>query len=149
MSRLRVEKQAVPATFYLADGSSLEGHFFLAPFSPARRGPQTVEDLMVEPGWVLPFSAADGSFLLLGKHRVAAVAVPLRDHRPSGFWTPVPVRIRLSGPHEIEGGLLVEEGLGDRLSDFLKSSEAWLALETRDSLFWVSKDHLVSLRSSP
>ena len=149
MSRLRVEKQSVPATCYLADGSALEGRLFQSPCSPARAGPQTVEDLMVEPGWVLPFSAADGSFLLLGKPRVAAVAVPLRDHRPAGFWTPIPVCVRLTGPHEIAGGLLVEEGLGDRLSDFLKSSEAWLALETRDSLFWVSKDHLVSLRSSP
>lgn len=147
MSELRVKKEALSAILYLADGETLFGTLYLAPFSPAHSGSQTVEDLMAEAGSALPITSTEGSFLLVGKRAIAAIDVPLGTHRPAGFWSTVAVRVRLTGRHEIEGNLLVERGTGTRLSDFLNAPPSWLVVETGDTLVWIAKDHLVAMEA--
>jgi hypothetical protein len=142
---LQVEKQAAPASLYLADGTLLAGRLYLAPSSATGPGPQTVEELMAEPTRVLPFRTSEGGLLLVGKRVVAAVSVALDSNRPAGFWTPIPVSLRLAGPHRVEGNLVVEEGTGYRLSDFLNAAGPWIAVESGACLVWVSMDQVIAL----
>ena len=147
MSDFRVDKVEVPARLHLADGSIAGGILYLAPMSPGRLGAQTVEDLMEEPGRVLPFRHADGRFVLVGKASVAAVALPASLGRPPGFWSPVPVRVMLTGRHEVGGALLLEEGAGKRLSDALNAPQSWIPLENEADLIWLAKGHIVTLEA--
>lgn len=147
MSDLRIDKLEVPTLLCLADGSTIDGWLFLSPFSPGRLGPQTVEDLMEEADRVLPFRTHGGKFLLVGKRNIAAAAVPASTGRPPGFWTVAPVAVHVAGPHVLAGGLLIEEGGGQRLSDALNGPHTWIPLETEEHLVWFAKDHLVTLEA--
>ena len=145
MSRLRIDKEDVVATLYLSDGSTLHGSLFLSRFSATRAGPQGVDELLAESCHSLPFATAEGRFLLVGTPSVAAVEVSDSDRLPQGFWTRLPVNLRLAGHHHLHGALLAEEGKGGRISDAVNAPGAWLTLDAGGRLIWVSKAHLVTL----
>lgn len=147
MSDFKVDKVEVPARLHAADGSVIDGTLYLSPFSPGKLGPQTVAELMEEPGRVLPFRRGDGTFLLVGKASIAAVTLPVAEERPPGFWSAVPAAVVLSGPHSFEGAVLLEEGAGKRLSDALNAPQAWIPLERGQQLVWLSKEHLVTVET--
>lgn len=145
MSEYRVDKDDVGATLHLSDGSTLRGSLFLSPFSALRSGPQTVAELLSETGAALPFANADGTFLLVGAATIAAVALNDPGRSAPGFWSRVPVALRLAGGHAFRGDLLLEERAGNRLSDAVRGAEPWLTLEALHATVWVAKAHLLTL----
>ena len=145
MSELKVEKRAVDAQVLFTDGSQAEGCLFLAPFSRNHEGPQTIADLMLEAGQVLPFRKAGGAFVLLGTATVAAVRLKVDPPGEEGFLERVPVSIQLLGDHRVDGDFLAEQGAGDRLSSVLDSPDEWFRVERSSSCYWILKRHLVTL----
>lgn len=145
MHPYRVEKLAVGAALLLSDGTRLEGRLFLAPFSPNHSGPQTVADLMAEPGPTLPFQPSDGRFLLVGKSSVAAVRVTSAAEDEAGLLVRVPARLSLTGGHELSGALLGEAGAGERASDLLNAPGEGFELEGDGCTHWVAKCHMLTL----
>lgn len=145
MRQYRVDKDAVGATVYLSDGAALRGSLFLSPFSIRRAGRQSVAELLAETGAALPFANPEGKFLLLGTASIAAVELAEAGPADEGFWTRIPMKVRLVGGHVFGGALLLEEGAGPRVSDVVRTEDPWLALETPGTRLWVAKAHLLIL----
>lgn len=145
MNQYRVDKIDAGVTLHLSDGSALRGSVFVSPRSATHSGPQTVVELLTETRATLPFSNAQGTFLLVGMACVSAVSLNDPGHVGEGFWARIPVSLRLEGGHAFRGSLLLEEGAGNRLSDAVRSDDPWLTLEAPSSLVWVSKAHLLTL----
>ena len=144
---LIVEKHSSPANLFLSDGRVIEARLFLADFAQTHGGPQTVRDLIEEPGDALPAVDADGEFVLILKDAVSAASVVPTELDLEGYWHETPSVLRLVGGHRIDGQLLAEDGSGKRLSDVVNHADRWLRLRRPDELIWVRKSSLVTARS--
>lgn len=145
---LLVEKRSQPADVFLSDGRVIEALVFVAEFAQTHDGPQTVRDLIEEPGDVLPAVDSSGEFILIHKPAVSAMSVLPSDHDLEGFWSETPATVRLVGGHRIDGSLLIEHGSGERLSDAINNSDAWIRIRHSDNLIWVRVSALISARST-
>ncbi len=146
-SPLLVEKRSQPADVFLSDGRVIEALVFVADFAQTYEGPQTVRDLMDEPGEVLPAVDSAGDFILIHKPAVSAISVLPSDQDLRGFWHESPATLRLAGGHRIDGSLLVEDGSGERLSDVINNASDWIRILHSDHLVWIRLSALVSARS--
>ena len=146
-SPLLVEKRSQPADVFLSDGRVIEALVFVADFAQTYEGPQTVRDLMDEPGEVLPAVDSAGDFILIHKPAVSAISVLPSDQDLRGYWHESPATLRLAGGHRIDGSLLVEDGSGERLSDVINNASDWIRILHSDHLVWIRLSALVSARS--
>ncbi|HSR45743.1 MAG TPA: hypothetical protein VLT15_11030 [Acidimicrobiia bacterium] len=146
-SPLLVEKRSQPADVFLSDGRVIEALVFVADVAQTYEGPQTVRDLMDEPGEVLPAVDSAGDFILIHKPAVSAISVLPSDQDLRGFWHESPATLRLAGGHRIDGSLLVEDGSGERLSDVINNASDWIRILHSDHLVWIRLSALVSARS--
>ena len=94
-SPLLVEKRSQPADVFLSDGRVIEALVFVADVAQTYEGPQTVRDLMDEPGEVLPAVDSGGDFILIHKPAVSAISVLPSDQDLRGFWHESPATLRL------------------------------------------------------
>lgn len=145
--QLLVEKRSHPADVFLADGRVIEAVVFVSEYAQSHGGPQTVKDLIDEPGHVVPALDAGGEFVLIHKDAISAIAVAPSDQDLDGYWHETPVTLRLSGGHRIDGSLLVEDGSGERLSDAINHARDWIRVRSANSLVWVRVATLVSART--
>lgn len=145
--RLLVEKRSHPADVFLTDGRVIEALVFVSEYAQTHDGPQTVRDLIDEPGHVVPAVDADGEFVLIHKEAISAVSVSPSDQDLNGYWHETPATLRLVGGHRVDGALLVEDGSGDRLSDAFNHAGDWIRVRSSGSLLWVRVAALVSART--
>jgi hypothetical protein len=145
--RLLIEKRSHPADVFLADGRVIEALVFVSEYAQTHDGPQTVRDLIDEPGQVVPAVDADGEFVLIHKDAISAISVSPSDQDLHGYWSETPATLRLVGGHRLDGALLVEDGSGDRLSDAINHAGDWIRVRSSDSLLWVRVAALVSART--
>ncbi len=145
MNPYLVEKRAVEVRLALVDGSTLQGRLWMAFLSPNRLGPQTVADLAIEPGTVLPFRRTDGRFLLVGKASVSSITTQVEERKPEELVARIPASVVLAGGHSLKGYLLAERGAGERASDLLNTPDEWICIEETGSLHWLAKRHIVTV----
>ena len=145
--RFLIEKHSQSARLLLTDGRTLEVQLYLADFAQTHGGPQTVRDLIDEPGTVLPAVDADNEFVLFHKAAVSGVAVSPSELDLKGYWHEIPATLRLTGAHRLDGTLLVEDGSGERLSDVINHAGDWLRMRQSDQLIWIRMAALVTARS--
>ncbi len=150
MGVLKVDKVEITATLLLADGETPRmGKIFLLPISANYFGAQTVGELMVEDTKVLPFVDDNDGFMMVGKNAVSAVGAALdKEHKEGEGWyySETKVTLQLNGGHLLTGSFLVEDGLGRRPADAINAPGNWFLLLVEKTLYWVSKDHLITLK---
>lgn len=145
MEALHVKKQPLPATLYLINGSVDPGTIFLSHQSAHRSGPQTVGELLVDKTeHMLPFRLRGERFQLIGKRTIAAIRA-VAGASPVGFYTKAHATLETVGGHRFDGELLIEEGLGSRVSDAIRAE--WIRLETQSGLVWCQTQHLVRVET--
>lgn len=144
---LLIEKQSHPADVFLSDGRVIEAIVFMAEYAQTHGGPQTVRDLIDEPGHVVPAVDTSGEFILIHKPAVSAVSVSPSEVDLQGYWHETPATLRLAGGHRIDGSLLVDDGSGERLSDVINHARDWLRVLHAGNLIWVRLANLISARS--
>jgi hypothetical protein len=145
--RLLVEKRSHPADVFLSDGRVIEALVFVSDFAQTHGGPQTVRDLIDEPGQVVPAVDSSGEFVLIHKQAVSAVSVSPSEPDLDGYWHETPATLRLVGGHRVDGALLVEDGSGERLSDAINHAGNWIRVRSSGNLLWVRVAALVSART--
>lgn len=145
MDELKVKKQPLPVTMYLADGTVESGTLFLSTTSPSHSGAATIQDLMDEPSQLLPFNLRAERFQLVGKRNISAIRA-ISGPKPAGFFERVDATIKLIGSHTFNGHLLVEGGRGERISDAIMEDE-WLRMETQGGFVWAQRRQLLKLET--
>ena len=154
ISAFRVQKAKTDGTLQLSNGASVHGSFFVAGSSATHAGPERVKDVLnAEPGF-FPFEvpAKDGlkrTILYNREHVVFAELAGNYEARLEPGYDVAPSRavsMLFSSGTRLHGVVRVYRPQGsDRLSDFARSSEQFLYLETPDATYLVNVRHLIEL----
>ena len=154
ISAFRVQKAKTDGTLQLSNGSSVHGSFFVAGSSATHAGPERVKDVLnAEPGF-FPFEvpakdALKQTILYNREHVVFAALAGNYEARLEPGYDVAPSRavsLLFSSGTRLHGVVRVYRPQGsDRLSDFARSSEQFLYLETPDATYLVNVRHLIEL----
>lgn len=146
MNELRVEKEDVHVSLYMANSNVLRGWVFLSAFAPLHDGYQTIKDLMMEKEPMFPLRDKAGRFALVGRTGVNAVEVDKRRIQRTAATAEIPVQLELLGGHRFSGSFLIEHGTGNRVSDVLNGADPWIRVDTGVSQVWVRRDAVLVAR---
>jgi len=154
ISAFRVQKAKTNGTLQLSNGSSVQGSFFVAGSSAMHAGPERVKDVLnAEPGF-FPFEvlAAGASSQTILYNREHVVFVELTGNYEAMLepgYQVAPSRaaeMLLSSGTRLHGVVRIYRPQGsDRLSDFARSSDQFLYLETPAATYLVNARHLIAL----
>ncbi len=144
MESLRVKKQPLPVTLYLVDGTVESGTVFMPATSSRHTGSSTIAELMDESDHLLRFKLQGDRFQLVGKAGIAAIKSVAAPHA-EGFYEKTAAYVKVMGGHTFDGSLLVEAGVGGRISDGIV--ESWLQMETGGGVAWIQRDHILVLET--
>ena len=154
-SAYRIDKQRAAATLALADGTSVQGWFFLA----ATRGiysPERIKDLLNSESGFFPFELGDRGIrrtTLYNRDHVLYVRLAADDEphqEPAyGVATRRAVSMLLKGGRRLHGVVRVycPEGR-DRLSDYTRSAEVFRYLEAPDGTLVVNTRHVIEIEET-
>lgn len=153
MSEFRVAKGKADALLTLADGSTVRGCFFVAAASATGKVPECVKDLLASEAGFFPFAVGDaGAERTLLYNRAHVVMVELSGHdeprRDPGYEvaTRRSVSLLLSNGTRVHGSVRIDRPAGrDRLSDFVRSNEAFRYVEIPGATLIVNVAHVIEL----
>jgi hypothetical protein len=158
MSEFRVEKRRARAELTLSSGPTVQGCFFLAGSSAGHSGPERVADLLNGETGFFPFELdGDSGDVALDTplyNRSHVVVVRLLEQtteakRDPGYdvATERRVRILMSSGTTVSGSVRIYRPAGrDRLSDFSRTPDVFLYVESGSETFIVNMEHVVELR---
>lgn len=151
-SDLRVQKHRSEAGIRLTTGEMVHGNFFTSSGSPLHAGPERIGDLLNAETGFFPFERRheDGlQTLILNRAHVVAVAVSRDEPRQEPGYDVAKrqaVSMLLSSGQRLTGSIRVYQPEGrDRLSDWSKSRDAFLYLETDGLALLVNRAHIVEI----
>ena len=151
MSEYRFEKERVRATLTLAQGTSVNGSFFVAAQTSVRQGRERVGDLLnAQPGF-FPFELHDGSTVLFNRAHLVVVALDAsvaEAEQESGHAgaTPQQVEMLLSTGMRMRGIVGVYSAPGhERLSDYAQEPLEFRYLVTHKNTLIINAAHIVEL----
>jgi hypothetical protein len=153
-SEFRVEKARSDATLFLTNGTSSRGNFFVSGGAPSHAGPERIKDVLNAGPGFFPFEVlgAGGATQTILYNREHIVFVELAgNHEPAldpGYDVAMrrDVAMLLSSGTRLHGVVSIYRPHGcDRLSDFARSPEPFLYLETRNATYLVNVNHLIEL----
>ncbi len=151
MSEFRFEKVRVSATLTLAQGTSVNGSFFVAPHTSFHQARERVGDLLnAEPGF-FPFELHDASTVLFNRAHLVAVALDATDHEAEedpGYpgATQQEVGMLLSTGMRVKGLIAMYSAPGhDRVSDYTREPLAFHYLVTHKNTLIINAAHIVEL----
>jgi hypothetical protein len=153
-SQFRVEKARNTGILLLSSGTSVQGSFFVAGSSATHAGPEHVSDVLNEEPGFFPFEVvcADGATRTVVYNRDHVVHVALEGSQDASLDPGYDVATRrtvsmlFSNGGRLTGVVSINRPPGhDRLSDFLRSSEQFLYLETPRVTYLVNVRHLIEL----
>ena len=151
-SDLRIQKRRSEAGVRLTTGQMWHGNFFTSSGSPLHAGAERIGDLLNAENGFLPFERRDEDGLqtmILNRAHVVAVAVS-RDE-PSqepgyGMARRQAVSMLLSTGLRVTWSIRVYQPEGhNRLSDWSRSRDAFLYLETDAMALLVNRAHIVEI----
>lgn len=146
MTDYRVEKEDVHVSVYMVNSNVLRGWVFLSAYAPQRSGMQTIQDLMTEPEPMFPLRDKAGRFVLVGRKGVSAVEVDKRRIERTSATVEIPAQLDMMGGHHFGGKLLIEHGVGHRVSDVLNGADPWIRMDTGVSQVWLCRDAVLQAR---
>jgi hypothetical protein len=152
MSEYRVEKQRAQAEITLATGAVVTGFFFVSASSAMHAGAERVADLLNGESGFFPFLMDDGTTALFNRAHVVVIRQPrttLEAQSVPGYDVARKrhVSMQLSTGQWIGGTVAIYKPAGrDRLSDYVRSAEAFRYVETEDGTLIVNFTHVVELR---
>ena len=153
ISAFRVQKAKTDGTLHLSNGSSVRGSFFVAGSSAMHAGPERVKDVLnAEPGF-FPFEVLAANvkqtILYNREHVVFAELTGNYEARLEPGYDVAPSRtisMLFSSGTRLHGTVRIYRPQGsDRLSDFARSPEQFLYLETPGATYLVNARHLIEL----
>lgn len=130
----------------------VHGNFFTSGGSPLHAGPERIGDLLNADSGFFPFERRDEDGLrtmILNRAHVISVAVSRDEPRQEpgyGVARRQAVSMLLSTGERVTGSISVYRPEGhNRLSDWSKSRDAFLYLETDDGALLVNRAHIVEI----
>lgn len=136
MSGARIEKTAVEADLYMADGLQVTGLVYVEPGMSRLSAMQT---LLVGDQRLIPFRGESGELVFIGRKAISALRFEYDGDVPSGLEASIRMKTTLAGRHELEGVLHLPD-TGGRISDMLNAADAWMLLVADDRAVWVASD---------
>jgi len=154
----RVPKIEIPAAIRVLGGPPLSLRLFLAAQAETHSGYERPSDLLNAPDAFLPGLNGEGHGLIIRRGALVVVSVPAShewgtgtveeeaaDSRP-GCRIPVEVTLHDGTALEGEVAYAMPEGRS-RLIDFLNALERFLPLRDGETLHFINKEWIVSVRS--
>jgi hypothetical protein len=151
-SEYRFEKQRVRALVLLANGESIDGHFFIASGTAHRSGPERIVDLLNTQAGFVPIEVHDPDprhTNLYNRAHIVTVTLPSNDAQLEPGYevaTRCDVTLRLTTGARLEGTIRIyqPEGYG-RLSDWTRQSEPFQYVEIGALTTIVNTSHILEI----
>ena len=155
-SDFRIQKHRSEAGVRLTTGAMVHGNFFTSDGSPLHAGPERIGDLLNAESGFFPFERRDEDgfqTMILNRAHVVVVAVSRDEPRQEPGYEMArreAVSMLLSTGQRVTGSICVYQPEGhNRLSDWSKSGDAFLYLETDGLALLVNRAHIVQIVEIP
>ncbi len=148
MNPLVIEKKVRKASFYLTDGSQVDGEVFLSLSEEGHSGPQNLGDLLNDEDRFIPIKTEKSIFLLHLKHVVQAkirIEEELDETMREGSGFTITVKMEIGGSIEGDVYISLQKGGFGRVKDYVNQNIPFFRLIQSEYIAYVNERYIFSI----